>query len=59
MKYRYFTNGKGQTTIQRKRWFGWQWLDSTNAWCNWYGKNHPKIYESLEEARNSTYELVK
>lgn len=59
MQYRYFTNGHGQETVQRKTWWGWQWLDTTNAWCNWYGERHPFVFDTLDEAKKSMYQLEK
>jgi hypothetical protein len=51
MKYRIWTNGK-EYKIQRKKddfLARWVWLDACDSWCNWYGKDRPKIFENKKE----------
>ena len=60
MKYRIWTNQK-VFKLQRKRFIGWVWLDETRAWCNWYGTQHPYIFDSEKEVfaylHNSIWEI--
>jgi len=48
MRYKIWTNGD-KFKVQRKRFLGWQWLDATEVWCNWYGKQRPRLFETMEE----------
>ena len=47
MRYRIWTDGE-RYKIQRKRLFGWVWLDNCNEWDNGWGKEHPQIFYSEE-----------
>ncbi len=47
-RYRIWTDNSCYK-IQKKEIFRWVWLDECEKWCNWYGKNHPKIFYSSSE----------
>lgn len=54
MKYRIYTNGK-EYKIQRKKFLTWEWLDCCDTWCNWYGKDKPRIFKN----KDSVDEFIK
>ena len=58
MKYRIwynqqFNNYKVQRDESIKSWWSkkekWVWLDVCNKWCNWYGKENPRIFSCRKD----------
>ncbi len=53
MQYRvWYSQRMNHYKVQRRKngWFRrWVWLDVCNAWCNWYGKGKPKIFDCRKD----------
>ena len=48
MKYKIW-KCEGFYAVQRRRWWGWEFLDATNAWCQWYGKISPLRFNTEKD----------